>query len=175
MPDEVSDGGSTKGRDEVDDIVAAWHRERPDLDVSPLEVLSRINRLARHLDRARSQSFAAHGLEAWEFDVLAALRRAGGAHELSPGRLLQQTLVTSGTMTNRIDRLAARGLVQRHPDPDDRRGVIVSLTDDGAARADAALADLLTQERAILAGLPESERKVLADLLRQLVLPFDHA
>ena len=78
-------------------------------------------------------------------------------------------------MTNRIDRLAARGLVQRHPDPDDRRGVIVRLTDEGAARADAALSDLLTQERAILAGLPESERKILADLLRQLLLPFDHA
>jgi len=162
-------------RDEVDEIVEAWRRERPDLDVSPLEVLSRLTRLARHLDRARSQSFAAHDLETWEFDVLAALRRAGGRHELSPGRLLQQTLVTSGTMTNRIDRLAGRGLVERHPDPEDRRGVIVRLTDEGAAKADSALSDLLVQERTILASLPDAQRQVLADLLRVLVLPFDHA
>ncbi|MEO8328709.1 MAG: MarR family winged helix-turn-helix transcriptional regulator [Candidatus Nanopelagicales bacterium] len=171
----MTDAETDIGRDEVDDIVEAWRRERPDLDVSPLEVLSRLTRLARHLDRARSQSFALHELETWEFDVLAALRRAGGSHELSPGRLLQQTLVTSGTMTNRIDRLTARGLVERHPDAEDRRGVIVRLTDEGAAKADSALSDLLEQERDILAALPESQRQVLADLLRVLVLPFDHA
>jgi DNA-binding MarR family transcriptional regulator len=171
----VIDGGPTVTSDEVDDLVAAWHRERPDLDVSPLEVLSRVTRLARHLDRARSQSFARHGLETWEFDVLVALRRSGDPYELSPGRLLQQTLVTSGTMTNRIDRLAARNLVERHPDPADRRGVIVRLTDEGAAKADAALIDLLTQERAILASLREEQRSELADLLRSVVAPFDHA
>src|SRR5438270_11712156 len=94
-------------RDEVDRLVAAWRRERPDLDVQPLEVLSRVTRLARHLDRARRTAFAEHGLEPWEFDVLSALRRAGAPYQLSPGQLLTQTLVTSGTMTNRIDRLAA--------------------------------------------------------------------
>lgn len=161
--------------DEVDELVAAWRRERPDLDVSPLEVLSRITRLARHLDRARSQAFAAHGLELWEFDVLVALRRSGAPYELSPGRLLQQTLVTSGTMTNRIDRLATRGLVERHPDPSDRRGVIVRLTPDGAARADAALIDLLSQEQQILSGLPSQEQAQLAAMLRVLVVPFDNA
>ena len=117
--------------DEVDRLVEAWQRERPDLDVAPLGVLSRVTRLARHLDRARRQAFAEHTLETWEFDVLAALRRAGRPYELSPGVLLTQTLVTSGTMTNRIDRLEARGLVDRRPDPDDRRGVLVRLTDDG--------------------------------------------
>ena len=88
-------------------------------------------RLARHLDLARREAFAAHEIESWEFDVLAALRRAGAPYELSPGRLLRETLVTSGTMTNRVDRLAARGLVERYPDPDDRRGVIVRLTPEG--------------------------------------------
>ena len=99
-------------RDEVDRIVLAWERERPDLDVRPLTVLSRVSRLARHLDLARRSAFARHDLETWEFDVLSALRRAGAPYRLSPGALLTQTLVTSGTMTNRIDRLAEHGLVR---------------------------------------------------------------
>ncbi len=101
--------------DEVDRLIQAWQRERPDLDVAPMAVLSRVTRLARHLDRARRQAFETHGLEPWEFDVLAALRRAGAPYRLSPGRLLKETLVTSGTMTNRVDRLASRGLVERGP------------------------------------------------------------
>jgi DNA-binding MarR family transcriptional regulator len=161
--------------DEVDALVAAWNRERPDLDVSPLEVLSRVTRLARHLDRARGTAFAAHDLEIWEFDVLAALRRAGAPYELSPGRLLQQTLVTSGTMTNRIDRLEDRGYVTRRTDPADRRGVLVGLTDAGRAQVDAALADLLNHERQILVGLDDRQRAQLAGLLRTIVAPFDHA
>src|SRR5215216_4920678 len=101
-------------RDEVDELVEAWARERPDLDLAPVEIFSRIGRLARHLDLARKAAFSTHGIESWEFDVLSALRRAGAPYELSPGRLLKATLVTSGTMTNRIDRLAERGLVERH-------------------------------------------------------------
>jgi len=161
--------------DEVDQLVAAWRRERPDLDVAPLEVLSRVTRLARHLDRARGQAFAKHNLEGWEFDVLAALRRSGSPYELSPGRLLQQTLVTSGTMTNRIDRLETSGLVLRRPDAVDRRSVLVQLTDAGRTRVDAALADLLEHERAILAGLSGDEQSELAALLRRVVTPFDRA
>jgi DNA-binding MarR family transcriptional regulator len=160
--------------DEVDRLVAAWRRERPDLDVEPLEVLSRVSRLARHLDRARRTAFAEHALEPWEFDVLTALRRAGAPYQLSPGQLLTQTLVTSGTMTNRIDRLAGKGLVQRLPDPDDRRGVLVRLTEAGQERADSALSGLLDHERAILAELSASQRDDLAALLRQLVAPFDN-
>ncbi|MEU4545431.1 MarR family winged helix-turn-helix transcriptional regulator [Nonomuraea dietziae] len=159
--------------DEVDRLVASWQQERPDLDVTPLQVLSRVSRLARHLDRARRASFAEHDLEPWEFDVLTALRRAGKPYELSPGALLRATLVTSGTMTNRIDRLAQAGLVRRRPDPEDRRGVLVSLTDDGRARVDAAFADLLRRERELLAGLGAEEQKALADLLRTLLTPFD--
>src|SRR6266699_5986637 len=127
-------------RDEVDDLVAAWQAQRPDLDVEPLQVLSRVSRLARHLDRARRDAFASHGLEPWEFDVLSALRRQGPPYQLSPGALLRITLVTSGTMTNRIDRLAAAGLVHRHRDPQDKRGGLVTLTARGQAVADASLA-----------------------------------
>ncbi|MBA9003534.1 MULTISPECIES: MarR family winged helix-turn-helix transcriptional regulator [Thermomonospora] len=159
--------------DEVDRLVAAWHAERPDLDVRPLHVLSRISRLARHLDRARRAVFAAHDLEPWEFDVLTALRRAGRPYQLSPGRLLRATLVTSGTMTNRIDRLEAAGLVRRLPDPADKRGVQVRLTDKGRTRVDAAFADLLAREHDILAGLSPAERETLAALLRTLLAPFD--
>ncbi|HTJ69022.1 MAG TPA: MarR family transcriptional regulator [Actinospica sp.] len=159
--------------DEVDRLVSAWRRERPDLDVSPLEVLSRVTRLARHLDRARRTAFAERGLETWEFDVLSALRRAGTPYQLSPGQLLTQTLVTSGTMTNRIDRLAAKGLVVRGPDPSDRRGVLVRLTDSGRELADAAMVGLLKNERDLLAALPEARLAALADLLRELTVQFE--
>jgi DNA-binding MarR family transcriptional regulator len=160
-------------RDEVDDLVAAWQAERPDLDVQPLQVLSRVSRLARHLDRARRTAFATHGLESWQFDVLSALRRQGPPYQLSPGALLRATLVTSGTMTNRIDQLAKAGLVRRQPDPQDKRGVLVVLTDEGAARADAALADLLGSEEKLLAGLDRGQREQLSGLLRMLLAPFD--
>jgi DNA-binding MarR family transcriptional regulator len=159
--------------DEVDDLVVAWRAQRPDLDVEPMQVLSRISRLARHLDIARRGAFADHGLESWEFDVLSALRRQGPPFQLTPGALLRATLVTSGTMTNRIDRLAAAGLVRREPDPRDKRGVLVTLTDQGRQSVDAALADLLQRERVLLAGLNTADRRRLADLMRILLAPFD--
>ena len=162
-------------QDEVDRLTEAWRHERPDLDVSPMEVLSRVSRLARHLDRERRAAFAAHDLEPWEFDVLAALRRAGEPYELSPGVLLGQTLVTSGTMTARVDKLTARGLVSRRRDEDDRRAVRVRLTEFGKKSVDAALEGLLANERRLLAGLDTEERERLAGLLRTLVLPFDDA
>jgi DNA-binding MarR family transcriptional regulator len=161
--------------DEVDDLVVAWRAQRPDLDVEPMQVLSRISRLARHLDIARRGAFADHGLESWEFDVLSALRRQGPPFQLTPGALLRATLVTSGTMTNRIDRLAAAGLVRREPDPRDKRGVLVTLTGQGRRSVDAAFADLLHRERALLAGLDTMDRRQLADLMRILLAPFDAA
>lgn len=161
--------------DDVDRIVSAWRRERPELDVTPLEILSRVSRLARRLDLARGAAFSEHGLDSWEFDVLSALRRAGRPYELSPGQLVAQTLVTSGTMTNRVDRLLARGFVERHPDPRDRRGVIVRLTPAGMRTVDSALDDLLTHERELLADLPASERDALAAQLRVLLTPFERA
>jgi DNA-binding MarR family transcriptional regulator len=165
--------GAGELRDEVDELVARWRTERPDLDVEPLQVLSRISRLAKHLDRARTAAFASHGLQAWEFDVLSALRRQGPPYQLSPGALLHATLVTSGTMTNRIDRLAEAGLVSRHPDPQDKRGVLVTLTTSGRAVVDAALEDLLRSERELLTGLDRGQRHELAALLRILLAPFD--
>jgi DNA-binding MarR family transcriptional regulator len=164
---------SGAGGDEVDRVIAAWRRERPDLDLAPLAVLSRVSRLARHLDRARDRAFSAHGLAVWEFDVLVALRRAGPPYRRTPGQLLGETLVTSGTMTNRIDRLERRGLVVRVPVPDDRRGTWVALTDDGRRLVDAALTDLLAEERALLAGLSDPERDALAASLRHLLLRFE--
>ncbi len=166
--------GTIKGmRDEVDRLVEAWQRERPDLELDPMQVLSRVSRLGHHLDRARRASFTDHGVESWEFDVLAALRRAGAPYELSPGRLIKETLVTSGTMTNRVDRLVARGLVERLPDPHDRRGVLVRLTDEGRAKVDGALASLLDRERELLGGLDAPAQRRLAGLLRDLLAPFE--
>lgn len=162
--------GGMPDQDEVDRIVAAWGRQRDDLDFAPLQVLSRVDRLARHLDRARRAAFDASGTEPWEFDVLSALRRAGEPFELSPKTLLQQTLVSSGTMTNRVDRLTARGLVARRTDPKDGRGILVSLTESGRAAVDSAIADLLRAERDILAGLSAGEQDQLAGLLRRLIL-----
>jgi len=164
-----------RSRDEVCGVVAAWRRERPDLDVAPLEVLSRVSRLARHLNLARRTTFAAHGLETWGFDVLSALRRQGSPYRLSPGALLTETLVTSGTMTNRIDRLEDAGLVRRLPSPDDRRGVLVELTDAGRERVDAAMVALLDAERVLLTGLNSDDMGTLANLLQRVLAPMDQA
>jgi DNA-binding MarR family transcriptional regulator len=159
--------------DEVDRLVAAWGRERPDLDLGPMEVLSRVSRLDHHLDAARRRAFSEHAVEPWEFDVLAALRRAGAPYELSPGRLLRETLVTSGTMTNRVDRLVARSFVERLPDPSDRRGVLVRLTERGRTTVDGALTGLLEHEQHLLAALDGSELRQLASLLRKLALTIE--
>lgn len=159
--------------DEVDRIVDAWSRERPDLDFSPLLVLSRVGRLARHLERARRTAFEASDLELWEFDVLSALRRAGAPYQLSPKALLQQTLVSSGTMTNRIDRLVTRKLVERRTDPNDGRGILVVMTAAGQERVDAAIATLLRAETELLDRLPRADQERLGALLRKLSLDFD--
>jgi len=161
--------------DEVDLILAAWARELPDVDVTPLGSLSRISRLAKHLDRARKDAFAAHELEVWEFDVLAALRRQGRPYVLSPGELIRATLSTSGTMTNRVNRLEGRGLVIRRPNNNDRRGVLVQLTGEGRIRVQQALADLLAYERRVLSAIEPEARDDLALLLRRLLAPFERA
>jgi len=159
--------------DEVDQLIAAWNRERPDLDVQPLQVLSRVTRLARHLDIARREAFALHDLEPGEFDVLAALRRAGVPYALTPSQLVHATLVTSGTMTNRIDRLTVKNFVKRTPDPSDGRGVLVELTATGSAKVDLALKDLLVRERELLKNVSPSQYELLASTLREIVLPLD--
>jgi DNA-binding MarR family transcriptional regulator len=159
--------------DEVDRIVGSWVTQRPDLDFSPLEVLSRVDRLSRHLDRARRDAFRRSDLEPWEWDVLSALRRAGEPYQLSPKQLLQQTLVSSGTMTNRIDRLVGRRLVRREADPADGRSVLVTITDEGKTRVDAAITRLVDAEAVLLGVLSRGDRERLAGLLRKLSLGFD--
>jgi DNA-binding MarR family transcriptional regulator len=159
--------------DEVEHLVAGWRRALPDVDVSPLEVLSRVTRLAHHLERQRSAVFARHDLETWTFDVLSALRRARPPYELSPGQLLAQTLVTSGTMTNRLNHLEQRGLVRRRPDSRDARSIRVRLTAGGRRKVDSALKDLVVREDALLGSLDDDQRAVLASLLKVVVAPFD--
>lgn len=156
--------------DEVDEIVDAWHRERPDLDVAPLHVLSRISRLADILDERRATAFVEHGLQAHEFDVLSVLRRAGEPFELTAGELASRTHVTSGTMTSRLDRLGARGLVARHPDPLDGRLVRVRLTPAGRRQVDDAFAALVASERELLCVLDGPTRDAVAAALRTLLL-----
>ena len=156
--------------DEVDQLVAAWRRERPDLDTEPMQVCSRISRLAQLLDAARARAYSAQVLQVWEFDVLAVLRRAGEPYRLTPGQLINQTHVTSGTMTNRVVRLAERGLVTRTANPADGRGVLVQLTPEGRRRVDAALADLVSTETTMVSGMDEDDQQHLADFLRALLL-----
>jgi DNA-binding MarR family transcriptional regulator len=173
--DADADAGETEltMEDEVDRLVEGWRRAQPDVDVSPLEVLSRVTRLARHLERQRAVVFARHDMETWSFDVLSALRRSDPPHDLSPGQLLAQTMVTSGTMTNRLDHLEQRRLVRRRPDLGDARSVRVQLTAAGRKRVDLALRDLVAREDALLGTLDASQRSALAGLLRQVVAPLD--
>jgi DNA-binding MarR family transcriptional regulator len=159
--------------DQVDRLVAAWRRERPDLEVEPMEVLSRVSRLARHLELARKEAFGRLGLEQWQFDVLAALRRSGPPYEMTPGELLTETLVSSGAMTHRIDQMESAGLVARQPDPDDGRVVRVRLTDKGREAVDVALGSLLDRERHLLSQLNPADQSRLSALLRELLEPFD--
>ena len=155
-------------QDEVERIVEGWQRALPTVDVSPLEVWSRVTRLAQH-----PTIFARHELETWSFDVLSALRRSDPPHELSPSQLLAQTLVTSGTMTNRLRHLEDRGLIRRRPDPTDARSVRIRLTAAGQRRVDSALTDLVAREDELLNGLDGSMREKLAALLKIVVTPFD--
>lgn len=156
-------------RDEVDEIVAAWHRERPDLDVEPLQVMSRLDRLAGVLAERRAAIFARHDLRKHEFDVLAALRRSGEPFELTAGELAARTYVTSGTMTSRLDGLTDRGLVTRAADRVDGRLVRVALTSAGRCAVDAAFEELLDAEHELLTPLPSGSLAPLAQMLRTLL------
>ncbi|MGO1660999.1 MAG: MarR family winged helix-turn-helix transcriptional regulator [Canibacter sp.] len=155
-------------QDEVDGIIADWECVRPDLDFRPLSVFSRLSRIAKHFGRARARAFERSGLESWEFDVLAVLRRSGPPFRASAKVLIQSTMVSSGTMTNRIDRLLQRGLVERLTDPDDGRAVIVSMTPAGRMRVDSAITRLVDAEDVMLRGLSGVERDRTSTLLRKL-------
>lgn len=178
MPSErdkdQSDGdGSPDTREPVDPvarILEQWHRERPEVDVSAMAIIGRVSRLAREVQPLLNRVFAEHGLEHWEFDVLATLLRSGEPHQLTPGELLGSMMITSGAMTNRIQRLEERGLVERAPCPEDGRQVLVTLTDEGLRTVDAALRDHAENELALIAGLDEDQRQRLVELLCDLQL-----
>ena len=166
-------GVMTPGADDVDRIVESWQRERPDLDVSPLEVLSRVSRIGKRVEGFRKEAFKSSGLESWEFDVLAALRRAGEPFRLSPKNLLAETLVSSGAMTHRLGKLETRGFITRSSHPEDGRGVVVTLTPQGLAAIDTAFSTLIDAEHELLRSLPHAERRSVAHSLRHLSLDVE--
>ena len=161
--------------DQVDAILAMWRRARPDLDPSPMGVVFRLKRLARTFERATAKNFARHGLEPGQFDLLATLRRTGPPHRLSAGKLATALMITTGSVTNRVDGLEVAGLIRRLDDPDDRRGVLVELTAKGLRQVDAALEQHLATERELLAGLTPAQQTQLTDLLRRLALAHGDA
>jgi len=154
--------------DGVDAILEQWHRERPDLDTSPIGVIGRISRLSREIERRLEPVYAASGLEPGWYDVLATLRRAGPPYRLRPTDFAATLMLTTSGTTKRLDRLEAAGYVTREPDPGDRRGVLITLTPQGRTLVDHAAVPHLANERRILAGLSPAEQRQLADLLRKL-------
>jgi DNA-binding MarR family transcriptional regulator len=155
--------------DHLDGIVAQWRRERPDLDTSALAVLGRLFRAASLADAKLAEGLSGHRLPAGWFDILAALRRSGEPFELNPTELMRTTMLSSGGMTKRLDRIAEAGLVERRLDPDDRRGVLVRLTSRGRTAIDAAVGVHVENERRILRALNARERRALDGLLRKIL------
>ncbi|MER5641000.1 MarR family transcriptional regulator [Kitasatospora sp. NPDC002227] len=161
--------------DHVDHLLGQWARARPDLDVSPMGVIGRLKRLARLVDAELGRTFAEHGLDHASFDVLATLRRSDPPHRLTPAQLMKSSMVTSGAVSQRLDRLQAAGLVSRTPSPTDGRVVHVALTEEGRALIDRALPDHLATEQRLLAALPPEQRTALAETLRTLLLSLGDA
>ncbi|MCE6997948.1 MarR family transcriptional regulator [Saccharothrix sp. S26] len=155
--------------DHVDLVLGQWHAQRPDLDVSPMAVIGRLSRLARLVDAELGKTFASHGLDRASFDVLATLRRSAPPHRLTPTELMRASMVTSGAVTQRLDRLEARGFVVRSPNEHDGRGVVVALTDAGLDLIDRVLPDHLATENRLLGALSPGDRTALADTLKQVL------
>jgi DNA-binding MarR family transcriptional regulator len=157
-------------QDRIDRIIAQWRRERPDLDVRPMALVGRLQRAAAALRPLLDETHALSGLQGESFDVLASLRRSGPPFQLSPTQLYREMMLTSGAMTNRIDRLEAAGLVARKPDPDDRRGTLVRLTAKGKALIDAATSGHVANEERLLSALSVREQQQLGELLKKLLV-----
>lgn len=155
--------------DQVDQILSQWHRERPDLDVAAMGTIGRIKRLNQHLGRTMADTWSEHDLTAAGFDVLATLRRAGPPYALSPGDLMASTMVTSGTITHRIDQLERAGLVERTRNPADGRGFLVSLSDKGYQVIDQAVTDHVATQAHLVATLSSEQREQLDKLLKALL------
>ena len=159
--------------DRVDRILAQWNRERPDLDVGPMGLIGRVRRVSAHLGRGMEKTLAEHGLNSATFDVLATLRRSGPPYSLSPGDLLATMMITSGTMTNRVDQLEKAGFVRRASNPEDGRSVIISLTDEGFALVDKAVSAHVATQTRLVSGLSEEERAELDRLMSKFLLGFE--
>jgi DNA-binding MarR family transcriptional regulator len=170
---DATNAATGSRRDHVDQIVDLWSLQRPDLDVSPMGVIGRISRLSRFLEQSIAELLARHGLNESQFAVLAALRRIGPPHCLSPTDLYNSLLVSSGAMTNRLRRLEEAGLVERIPDPRDGRSLLVALTGKGHALIDRAVEAHTANEHRLLAALAPEDRTTLTDLLRRLLLQFE--
>lgn len=159
--------------DAIDELRAQWHRERPDMGPAGLDAMALVGRIKRAdhlLSKGMKAIFAQYGLEFAEFDVLATLRRVGAPHELTAGGLLKSAMVTSGAITNRLDKLERKGLIARRPDPADRRAIRVRLTEEGLALVDRAVVDHVANEERMLEGLTAEERRALDGALRRLLM-----
>ena len=161
--------------DHMDRILAQWRHERPDLDVASIGVLGRLFRSAHLADDALAEGIAPHGLQPGWFDLLAALRRSGKPYELNPTTLMETTMLSSGGMTKRLDRLDAAGLIERRPDPSDRRGTLIRLTRRGKATIDKAIETHARNEDELLRALTAADRRILDDLLRKLLAGLERA
>ncbi|SFL96940.1 MULTISPECIES: MarR family winged helix-turn-helix transcriptional regulator [Rugamonas] len=160
-----------RAADAVDRILDQWHRERPDLDVAPMATIGRLRRCALLLQRRLDDTFADFGMSSWEFDMLATLRRAGAPHRLTPTALFSALMITSGTMTHRLQRLEAAGWIVRLPNPDDARSMLVQLSEAGLQLVDRAVEAHVANEHRILAPLDSKQLAALdAGLARLLAV-----
>jgi DNA-binding MarR family transcriptional regulator len=159
--------------DSVDQLLDDWAYQRPDLDFTPVGVINRLSRVRTHLDRQLAEVFAGHGLTPADFQVLVALRRSGSPYRMPQARLMDALGLTSGTVSLRLDRLVKAGTVVREPDPNDRRGALVGLTEDGQRLFDVIAPQHLANEDLLLSALTEEQRRTLADLLRHLLASFE--
>jgi DNA-binding MarR family transcriptional regulator len=159
--------------DQVDRILAQWRRERPELDVGPMGLLGRLQRVARHLSREVERNLARHGLTGASFDVLATLRRAGAPYRLSAGEMLATAMITSGTLTSRLDGLEEAGLITRAQNPADGRGVLITLTERGLALVEETVATHVARQHALVAALAPEDRRALDWLLGRWLAAFE--
>ncbi|OWV81018.1 transcriptional regulator [Rhizobium sp. R634] len=164
---------SEEKQDHVDRILAQWRRERPDLDVEPMGILGRLKRLGTHLGREVETVLMKHGLSTSAFDVLATLRRSGAPHRLSPGELLEMTMVSSGTMTNRIDQLEKAGFVERILNPEDRRSVLIALTEKGLATVEEAVGAHVANQQRLTRNLTAEDKAEFDRLLKKFLSDFE--
>lgn len=160
-------------QDHVDRILEQWKRERPDVETSPMGVIGRLHRVGALANRSISSNFRQQGITSESFDVLATLRRSGPPYRLNPSQLLQWLMLTSGSLTNRLDRLEAEGYIERLPDPDDRRATLVALTDRGREVVDRVFPSHMETERSLLSMLSVEEQHALAELLRKMLLGLE--